>query len=335
MFSKLHERLGTAGLAVAIVALVAALAGTAVAASGGLSGKQKKEVEKIAKKYAGKNGAAGPAGPAGSAGAAGAAGKDGKNGTNGTNGQSVTVNSYTGPECAESPGEEGAEFTNGSGTGFACNGKEGSPWTAGGTLPSNKTETGSWSTLGVLVGGPAATSVPISFNIPLAQELETSKVHFVFGEVESAEGTGNTTNNSKNVTGVVLTLNEFKHEMELVGTGIPAEALILNVEAEAEEGKFKLLLNKKATATGTGVTLKGQRPTTPAACTGTVSEPKAAQGHLCVYAGGILGGGTGTLHTIAKNDGTGTGASKSGAALILESLSETVSAVGSWAVTAP
>ena len=44
MFSKLHERLGTAGFVVAIVALVAALAGTAFAAAG-LNGKQKKEVK--------------------------------------------------------------------------------------------------------------------------------------------------------------------------------------------------------------------------------------------------------------------------------------------------
>ncbi|HVV72142.1 MAG TPA: hypothetical protein VHI52_11700 [Verrucomicrobiae bacterium] len=45
---RIHQKLGTAGLIVAIVALVAALAGGAYAAGGGLSGKQKKEVTKIA-----------------------------------------------------------------------------------------------------------------------------------------------------------------------------------------------------------------------------------------------------------------------------------------------
>lgn len=85
MLSRLHNKLGTAGLVVAIVALVAALGGAAFAA-GGLTAKQKKQVTKIAKKYAGKNGAQGPAGPAGPTGPAGPVGKAGSNGTDGKNG---------------------------------------------------------------------------------------------------------------------------------------------------------------------------------------------------------------------------------------------------------
>ena len=89
MISRIHNKLGTAGLVVAIVALVVALTGAAIAASPALNGKQKKEVKNIAKQYAGKPGAQGPQGPAGPQGAkgdTGAAGKDGTNGTNGTNG---------------------------------------------------------------------------------------------------------------------------------------------------------------------------------------------------------------------------------------------------------
>jgi hypothetical protein len=94
MFSRMHQKLGTAGFVVAIVALVAALTGAAFAA-GGLTKQQEKQVTKIAKKYAGKpgkrgkTGPPGPQGPAGAPGAkgdTGAAGKDGTNGTNGTNG---------------------------------------------------------------------------------------------------------------------------------------------------------------------------------------------------------------------------------------------------------
>lgn len=75
MFSRLHNRLGTAGFVVAIVALVAAVAGTAFAATG-LNNKQKKEVKKIAKSVV-QQGPAGPAGANGANGAAGAAGPEG------------------------------------------------------------------------------------------------------------------------------------------------------------------------------------------------------------------------------------------------------------------
>jgi hypothetical protein len=50
MLSRLHNKVGTAGLVVAIVALVAALAGSAYAAKDVLTKQEKKQVEKIAKK---------------------------------------------------------------------------------------------------------------------------------------------------------------------------------------------------------------------------------------------------------------------------------------------
>lgn len=153
MLSRIHNKLGTAGLVVSIVALVAALGGAAYAASDNhLSGGEKKEVKKIAKSFQGKGptgatGAQGPTGPAGPAGSAGPTGPEGPAGPAGP----------TGPT-----GKTGATGVTGP------TGPEGSPWTAGGTLPSGKTETGAWS-FGPTAGVQFAT-VTGSFNIPLAKE---------------------------------------------------------------------------------------------------------------------------------------------------------------------
>jgi len=175
MLTRLQNHFGTAGLIVAIVALTAALSGGAYAASGGLSGKQKKEVEKIAKKFAGKPGATGPAGATGSA---GAPGKDGTNGTNGTNGKGTETGTATASECPEGgatvqvAGEPGTKKK-------ICNG---SPWPAGGTLPSGESLTGTWAVgrTGVTpeVGASTFVYAPISFPIPLvaAGEDENGEV---------------------------------------------------------------------------------------------------------------------------------------------------------------
>lgn len=181
---RLREPFGKAGLTVAIVALVMAMVGGAYAA-GALTGKQKKEVEKIAKKYAGKNGANGTNGAAGAKGDTGAAGSNGTNGTNGSPGAAGKSVVVVDEEPAGCPGEEGVAYeVEGSGVeNEVCNGAEGSPWTAGGTLPVGKTETGSWSALtaeregepGVFIG-----TAGLSFPIPLAAPItEFSKVKVV------------------------------------------------------------------------------------------------------------------------------------------------------------
>lgn len=138
MLSRMQQKLGTAGLVVAIVALVAALTGAAFAA-GGLTKQQEKQVKKIAKKVAkpGKQGPEGKQGPAGSQGAKGdpgAPGKDGSNGTNGTNG----TNGEDGMCTVGNP---------------ACE------------LPSGSTLVGAWGTSGGKSGttGEDLSLVPISF----------------------------------------------------------------------------------------------------------------------------------------------------------------------------
>jgi hypothetical protein len=140
MFSRIHEKLGTAGFVISIVALVAALTGGAYAASKGLSPQVKKQItkesKKFSKKFSKQFAVPGPQGAKGDTGAAGAKGDTGAKGDAGAPG---------------SPGAPGAP------------GEEGSPWTAGGVLPSGETETGVW-----VAGTREKTPlIPLSFNIPL------------------------------------------------------------------------------------------------------------------------------------------------------------------------
>lgn len=132
MLEKLQEKLGTAGLIVAVVALVAALGGAAVAAAPKLSSTQKKEVKKIAKKYAGKPGATGTQGPAGANGKDGAPGAPGATGPRGAQGQ---------------PGEDGSDG--------ACSAANPEC-----VLPAGATETGDWA---INAKGVYGTFLTISF----------------------------------------------------------------------------------------------------------------------------------------------------------------------------
>jgi hypothetical protein len=204
MFSRLREPFGRAGLIVAIVALVAATVGGAYAASSskrqhkkkhaaGLSAKQKRQVRTIAKAQAKKLQGTGPAGPQGpkgekgDSGANGANGADGQNGQNGEKGDKGDNGAGVSTE-AEAPfgncGEvEGVKIVSASGTDYVCNGAaggegpEGKPWTAGGTLPSGATETGSYSAFSATETENAFAS--ISFPIRLASALDESHVILV------------------------------------------------------------------------------------------------------------------------------------------------------------
>jgi hypothetical protein len=194
MFKKLHDRLGTAGLVVAIVALVAALAGTAIAA-GGLTAQQEKQVKKIAKKYAGKQGPRGPAGspggqgPIGPAGAAGAKGDPGTNGTNGAAGATGATGATGAAGATGATGAKGVTGTTGPTGVTGTAGATGATGPVGPTLPPGVTETGAWSVVGegdieveieeevfgpVPAGGSRQALAPISFSFPLASELSGS-----------------------------------------------------------------------------------------------------------------------------------------------------------------
>lgn len=96
------------------------------------------------------------------------------------------VKGETGKEGKEgSPGERGLEGKQGKEGNEGPEGKEGSPWTAGGKLPSGKTETGAWS-LGLTGEGPGQL-VSLSFPLPLTTPIEKANVHFL------AAGEGGTT----------------------------------------------------------------------------------------------------------------------------------------------
>lgn len=175
MFKTLRRRFTYANVAMTL-ALVFAMTGGAYAAKHWIITSTKQIKPSVLKQLKGARGPAGPAGPAGPTGPAGVNGKDGTPGEKGAKGdpgapgESVSMKQAAVSECK---GEGGVAFTVAGKTQAACNG---SPWTAGGTLPSGKTETGTW-----VVSGPGneLVYVPVSFTIPLAEGIEASKVHYV------------------------------------------------------------------------------------------------------------------------------------------------------------
>ncbi len=172
MFSKIRRRFTYANVAMTL-ALVFAMTGGAYAAKKYLITSTKQISPKVLASLKGK---AGPAGAAGANGVAGPAGPAGAAGSAGGKGE-------TGP--AGPQGEEGKAGKAG------VAGKEGSPWTVGGVLPPEQTETGTW----VLYAPEKAASAltAISFPIRLAKELGEKEVHYV-----PSGGNGTTCNGSAN-----------------------------------------------------------------------------------------------------------------------------------------
>ena len=296
MYHRFHQRFGTAGVILGVIALIFALAGTALAAKGALTGKQKKEVEKIAKRYAGKDGANGTNGAAGEKGAPGAPGAPGKDGTDGANGESVEVSPYSGVECEAAEGEEGAELSNATGTAYACNGREGSPWTAEGKLPEGSTETGAWSFGNVVKGNegslPFTVEVPISFTIPLAAPLSGGA--FKPSESIDAPGQVHVINTEEGSQHGEIVLNEDTFALEEVtptGCGANAE------NPTAAPGNLCIYIAK---STNAALELRGSR------------------------AGGIAKAGS---------EAGEAGSSVSGAILKFRPQDENARAQGTWAVT--
>jgi hypothetical protein len=178
MISLIRKRFTYANVAMTL-ALVLAMSGGAYAAKRYLITSTKQIKPSVLKQLEGKTGPAGPAGPQG---ASGPAGKDGANGTNGKDGapgapgapgESVTSKEVKTTETACNK-LGGSSFTVVSKTEYACNG---SPWTAGGTLPKGASEMGTW-TIHEAVGDTAALA-SLSFPVPLAEELKEGQVHFI------------------------------------------------------------------------------------------------------------------------------------------------------------
>jgi hypothetical protein len=197
MYRAIRTRLNATSV-LAVIALVFAMTGGAYAASRvlikSISQISPTVQRQLAAKAKGPVGAKGPAGAAGAAGVAGAAGAAGKNGEPGKDG---------------GPGSEGKQGIAGV---KGDPGAEGSPWTAGGTLPSKKTETGSWS-LQTHGNGRGVTS--ISFTLPLASGLDSEHVFFIEPEGEEPVNCPGTPEEPKAVAGVlcVYTAAPFTGEL--------------------------------------------------------------------------------------------------------------------------
>jgi collagen triple helix repeat protein len=198
MLSPLRNRFGIPGV-ISVIALVFAMLGGAYAASNDSGpGKATASAPKGPPGPRGKRGKPGPPGPAGPAGPAGAKGdtgaagsngkdgaqgpegKQGKEGKAGKNGESVT-NTALADGNANCP-KGGAEFKVGAaGTPtYACNGQTG--FTE--TLPSGKTETGTWS---IITGGLSfmQSATTVSFPIPLP--APGNAFFFTQAETESSD----------------------------------------------------------------------------------------------------------------------------------------------------
>jgi hypothetical protein len=221
MFSRIHEKLGTAGFVISIVALVAALCGGAYAAGGGLTGKQKKEVKKIAKQYAGAPGAPGAKGDTGAPGAKGDTGAPGAKGDTGALG----AKGDTGAPGA--PGEDGTFSTE--------------------PLPSGQSLAGTWSTTGTTQVAPAAISFPIRVSPAPTAILETEYIGRKFGtELKDGEavffGPG-----SKQAIEEAIANEEFEKAEALLEEDVTAFQAVCpgNVDAPEAESGFLCVYNTR------------------------------------------------------------------------------------------
>ena len=188
MFRHIRSHMSYANVVATLALFLAMSGGAAYAASHYLITKTSQIKPSVLSQLKGKagpagsngaNGAAGPQGPGGPQGPAGsgspgAKGETGAEGKPGAAGESVSNKDLKSGNSTCKEG--GAEFKVGTGAPtHACNG---SPWTVGGTLPADQTETGAWGFGGAESNG-TAVDVPISFTIPLKESIEASKAHFV------------------------------------------------------------------------------------------------------------------------------------------------------------
>lgn len=251
MYRQLRDKIGTAGLIVAIIALIVALGGGAYAASGGGGGKATASAKakkgprgprgpKGAPGAPGAPGTQGTQGPAGPQGPAGAPGPQGPPGAPGAPGLSVAVKEANGvEECPDVGGSIVEVATKPETEKEVCNGAEGEkgdpgdPWTLGGTVPSGKTLTGTWAFIAPSGSGESIFA-PISFPIPLASfPAGPSHVHFEGEAGFESACPGLVTNPTANAGELCVYRNEFGFET-LVNAKF--ERIVPPTSAENPEG---------------------------------------------------------------------------------------------------
>ncbi len=161
----------------------------------------------------GKDGAQGAPGPEGKTGLEGKTGPEGKAGGEGKPGTSITNKAIAASPTNANCKEGGSEFTGAENKKtYAC---DGSPWTAGGTLPKGSTETGAWSIQSTATGEEVKATT-ISFSIPLASS--PAPVFVAFGEPVPTECAGGTVEKPEAASGVLCIFEgeaPFVHRGEL------------------------------------------------------------------------------------------------------------------------
>jgi hypothetical protein len=283
MLSKIRKN-STYANVVLTIALVFAMSGGAYAANKYLITSTKQISPKVLKTLAGKPGPAGaqgtrgPTGPVGPTGPAGSPGAKGENGTAGTEGKegkpgvSVTSKQLTASNttCDKEGGTEFTAVENKKTT--ACDGKEGSPWTAGGTLPAGATETGTW-------GGDinnVATTMVISFPIPLAKALEGSKTHVI----GPGEGEGEKNKNGEEKTSPAITAGECKGTYASPGAAAENLCVFINSNGFSHVHEIASIVNFDSEPVGLGAGTTGAE---------LVFEVPQAEGQLALGTWAVTG----------------------------------------------
>jgi hypothetical protein len=298
---SLRNRFGIPGV-ISVIALVFAMLGGAYAASNNGGGKAiaSAKAKKGPRGPKGATGPAGPAGPVGSQGAAGANGKDGANGSNGSNG------------APGAPGAAGKTVLSGSGDpNGAVSGNAGDFYVDTDFYEIYGPKTGSGTS-----GWGAPTSLVGSQGAQGAQ-----------GNPWTAGGTLPTGSSESGAWSFIGPANAADYDpifgafASSISFGIPLAAPL--------DGSHVAMVN----CPGACVSVPHCSAPPPNGPGGTVGNPKADSGYLCVYQGGVATGlaNPGILIPDLSNFGAGV----SGALILYFTVTGTTPkhANGSWAVT--
>jgi hypothetical protein len=234
MFHKVRERLGTAGLVVAILALIVALSGGAFAATQSAKKKSSKGLTKAqvialikANATSGPTGATGAPGAPGAKGDKGDPGAPGGPGAPGVNGKGVKVTTIAPltPKCSERGGVTAEVEGEAATAKDICNGATGAPgapgqpWAPENELPAGATETGAWAFNGS-EADEAGMVAPISFTVQLPEELFEGEVHYQTDSDFATFCTGTASEPAANPGQLCVYFNSF------AGIGAPVNATL-------------------------------------------------------------------------------------------------------------
>jgi hypothetical protein len=304
MFHQLHKHLNPA-TALAFVALVFAITGGAFAATGGNGSHATLTASAAKAKPKSKTGPRGPAGPKGAIGPTGAAGATGAIGPTGA----------TGPG-----GPQGSPGTNGS------NGEPGAPGANGKSVLSKEEKKG---TAGIHC--PEGGS---NFEV----EGSGKKTYACNGE-KGVLHPGETLPAGATETGTWFANDVRRGKKAELGLLIAAAVISFPVELAAPLDAAHVHYINQAGLEVTGIIEKEEEPegeetAEQTACPGSIEEPKAVSGNLCIYGKEGVGVGLFAKSSQIQTPENSSGAGIAGAILLLTTTEKIVPHNnGSWAVT--